>query len=447
MEKSREHWRYRIWFIAAAVGSAVGLGNVWKFPYITGENGGSAFILVYLFFIVVVGLSGVIGELALGRAAQLNPVGTYYQLSDRKGFWYLAGILGVITGFVILSYYSVVAGWAIAYIFKSVKDFYDFSEAAGATQVFTDFKTNPLAPLVFHGIFMFLCASIVVSGVQSGLEKWNKILMPSLLIILLVLLLRSLTLPGAGRGVEFLFQPDFSKISFKAVLIALGHACFTLSLGMGAMITYGSYLNSRENIVSAGIVIAACDTVIALLAGLVIFPAVFATGGEPGVGPSLIFEILPVVFYHMPLGIFFGCCFFIFLFIAALTSGISILEVVAAYFIDEKGWSRRKSVILMTGIIFLLGIPSSLSFGILENLKLFNLNFFDLMDHFAANYGLPLGIVLMSIFINWHWGVRNFIKELNVRSPKKILVVGLKVLFGFLLPGLVLVVIICQLFS
>ncbi|MBU1035377.1 sodium-dependent transporter, partial [bacterium] len=391
--KGRGNWGSQFGFIAAAAGSAVGLGNIWKFPYMTGRYGGAAFVLVYLLFVLLICIPIMNSELLVGRKSQKNAVGAFKVLAPGSP-WFIVGVMGILAGFIILSYYSVIAGWAVAFIFKS-----GAYMAAGAdhANIFVGSITSSVAPLIWHAIFMFMCIGIVAAGIEKGIEKYSKILMPLLVLIMLVLIIRSVTLSGAGAGLSFYLKPDFSKLTAEGVLAALGQAFFSLSLGMGCMITYGSYLKKDQDIPANSYWIAGTDTGIALLAGLAIFPAVFAFGLEPGAGPGLTFITVPAVFAAMgPVGHFFGILFFFLLTIAALTSAISLLEVVSAYFIDESKWDRKKAVWIMGIIIFLLGIPSSLGLGIWSGVKILGgRDILDSLDFIASNILLPLGGFLL----------------------------------------------------
>ncbi len=420
--KGRGNWGTQFGFIAAAAGSAVGLGNIWKFPYITGLYGGAAFVLVYLLFVILVCIPIMNSELLVGRKSGKNALGAFKELAP-KSSWWIVGLMGIIAGFVILSYYSVIAGWATAYIFKS-----GAYMAAGAdpADVFVSFITSPVTPIIWHAIFMLICIGIVMAGIEKGIEKYSKILMPALVIILLVLIVRSLTLPGAGAGLSFYLKPDFGKLSAEGILAALGQAFFSLSLGMGCMITYGSYLKKDQDIPANSYWIAGTDTAIALLAGFAIFPAVFAFGLEPGAGPGLTFITVPAVFASMgAIGHFFGILFFILLTVAAITSAISLLEVVCAYFIDEKKWNRKKAAWIMGIIIFLLGIPSSLGQGVWSGYKFIGgRDFLDSLDFIASNILLPLGGFLLCIFIGWYWGTDKAVEEGNISAKGAITLGG-----------------------
>jgi NSS family neurotransmitter:Na+ symporter len=436
--KARGNWSSQFGFIAAAAGSAVGLGNIWKFPYITGLYGGAAFVLVYLLFVILVCIPIMNSELLVGRKSGKNALGAFKELAP-KSSWWIVGLMGIIAGFVILSYYSVIAGWATAYIFKS-----GAYMAAGAdpADVFVSFITSPVTPIIWHAIFMLICIGIVMAGIEKGIEKYSKILMPALVIILLILIVRSLTLPGAAEGLSFYLKPDFSKLSAEGILAALGQAFFSLSLGMGCMITYGSYLKKDQNIPVNSYWIAGADTGIALLAGLAIFPAVFAFGLEPGAGPGLTFITVPAVFASMgAIGHFFGILFFILLTVAAITSAISLLEVVCAYFIDEKKWNRKKAAWIMGIIIFLLGIPSSLGQGVWSDYKFIGgRDFLDSLDFIASNILLPLGGFLLCIFIGWYWGTDKAVEEGNISAKGITLGGGYRFLIKYVAPIAIFVV-------
>ena len=414
----RGFWSSRLGFILAASGSAVGLGNVWKFPYIVGENGGGAFVLIYLVCIFVIGTPIMLAEFTLGRKTHLNTVGVFDQLRPNSP-WIGIGYMGVLGGFLILSFYGVVGGWTYAYVVKSITgSVLAFPSPKEAGAFFGSFIGNTGEVLFYHALFMGTCIAIVLRGVHGGIEKACDILMPALVVILLLLMLRALTLDGAMEGVAFYLTPDFSKISGNVVLIALGQAFFSLSLGMGAMITYGSYLSEKENLTSCTLYVVMFDTLIALMVGMVIFPAVFAMGFEPTEGPGLVFSVLPTVFASMPRGHGVAVIFFILLAIAAITSGISLLEGGVAYFIDQRGWGRKRAVLIVGLTIFALGIPSGLSFGVLADVKLLDMTFFDHIDNIASNYLLPLGGMLTAIFVGWVWGTKNAHIEIEKHENK-----------------------------
>lgn len=406
---NRDLFSSKFGVVAAAAGSAVGLGNIWKFPYIAGIYGGAAFLFVYLGFILAIGLPVMLSEIIIGRSSKRNAFGAFKVLAPGTPWRYI-GILGVSAAFLILSFYGVVAGWSVHYIILSLQDGFSSKSPAEITSLFSDFTQSPIKPVLYQLIFMVLTMAIVVIGIKKGIEKYTKILMPVLVLILLVLCVRSVSLEGAKAGLEFLFKPDFSKLTGDGILSALGHAFFTLSLGMGTLITYGSYINNENNLVRTVINVTVADTVIAIMAGIAIFPAVFAFDIAPSEGPGLIFVTLPNVFHQMPGGFIFAILFFILLTVAALTSSISILEVVVAYFIEEFKLGRRVSTILATLLISILGILCSLSMGVLEPYKLFGLNVFDLMDWISANLLLPIGGLFIAIFIGWIYG-RKKVKE------------------------------------
>ena len=419
--KNREHWGSKLGFILAASGSAVGIGNIWKFPHMAGQNGGAAFTLVYLLCILVVGLSIVISEFVIGRKTQLSPVGAFETLAPKTA-WKWVGFLGVASAFVILSFYGVVGGWILKYIIVSITGGFNVltgnPEAAG--NVFNNFITGTWSPVLYQVIFMAVCIWVIVHGVKGGIEKWSKVMMPLIIILLAVLAVRGITLKGGLEGISFLFNPRFEDLTSSAIVLALGHAFFTLSLGMGTMVTYGSYLDREQNLLNSALWVIALDTAIAMLAGVAIFTTVFALGANPAEGPGLIFVVLPSVFPQLAAGTLWGSLFFILLFMAALTSAISILEVVTAYFIDQKGWSRAKATIQFGVVITLVGVFCSFSLGGFINLTAFmDITFFDFMDYLSSKYMLPIGGMLTALFVLFHWGVPNFIDELYMGIPRK----------------------------
>jgi NSS family neurotransmitter:Na+ symporter len=400
----RAHWASRLGFIMAAAGSAVGLGNIWKFPYITGENGGGAFVLVYLVCVSVVGLPIMMAELMIGRHTQRDAIGAFVSLEHRRSPWLAAGWVSIAAAFVILSFYSVVAGWTLDYIVRAVRGSFTGLPAQAVENMFGGLMTHGAQQLFWHFIFILLCLGIVIGGVQKGIERWSKILMPVLFVLLGLLFLNGMLSKGAWQGIVFMFRPDFHKLTAGSVLTALGHAFFTLSLGMAAMVTYGSYLSREEDLFGASLRVVFLDTLIALLAGLAIFPIVFSVGMKPSAGPGLVFKTIPVVFSKIPGGYFLAILFFLLLAFAALTSAISLLEAQVAYLIDEKGWGRKSATGFMTGLAFIAGIPSALSFNSLSHWKLIgNRTFFDSADMLASNYLLPISGLLISVYVGWFW--------------------------------------------
>lgn len=412
LKGDREHWASRVGFILAAAGSAVGLGNIWRFPYMTGEHGGAAFIVIYLLAVFLLGYPLMVNETILGRASQRNPVGAFKVLASGTPWW-LVGALGVFTGFIILSYYLVVAGWSVAYIYKVVIAIN--TPGIDNEQVFKNHITSLWQPIIWSAFFMLLTIGIIASGVVKGIQRWSLILMPVLFFILLILIARSVTLPGASEGLLYYLKPDFSEVSGRTFLGAISQAFFSLSLGMGVFITYGSYLKGHDDIPGSAAWIIGLDTLVALMAGFIIFPAVFALGFEPGAGPGLVFITLPAVFAQMPLGMFFGVLFFILLAIAGLTSSISLLEVVTAWLIDEKGWTRGKASVLMGIVIFVVGIPAALGYSIWNGFSFPGLgtDILDTYDWFANSVFLPAGGLLAAIFTGYVWGTKRAAEEAN----------------------------------
>ena len=418
----REKWGSNIGFILAAAGSAIGLGNLWKFPYMTYTNDGGAFVLTYLMAILAIGVPIMIAEIIIGRRTQLSPVGAMRSLGGRKWSW--LGWLGVTTGFIILSYYSVVAGWTLEYVVKSISGAFIDQSTDQVTQQFVDFVSDPFRQVFWHAVFMGVTMLVVIGGVKAGIERSARILMPILFIIILVLVAVSLSTEGAGRAIKFLFRPNFSELSGAGFLEALGHAFFSLSLGMGAMITYGSYMNKKESIPNAALIVSLLDTVIAILACLIIFPIIMTFDLVPTKSAGILFTTLPVVFMQLPGGTYFSILFFTLVAFAALTSAISLLEVVASYFIDEMKWSRKKSTLITGGAIFVFGTFSALSNGAVGWLSNFNFwgrpataGFFNTFDYLASNYLLPIGGLFIAIFTGWV--LSKSLKEDELSSDKK----------------------------
>ena len=395
----REHWGSRVGFILAAAGSAVGLGNIWKFPYLAGQHGGAAFLITYLALAFTIGISVMLCEFIIGRAARKDPIGAFAKL--KGGLWPIVGFMGIAAAFVILSFYSVVGGWTLAYILKMMTGVLVNGTSQELGKVFSNFIENPVRPIIFHAAFMTLTIAVVIGGIGRGIERWCKILLPALFVIILILLGRSLTLPGAMKGIEYFLQPDFSKMNAAAFNAALSQAFFSLSIGMGAMITYGSYLDRTMNLPTSTIWTTSLDTSIAFLAGLVILPAVFAFGFDPNAGPGLTFITLPAVFANMPGGVVFAPLFFVLLAIAALTSAVSLLEVVVTYLVDEKGVSRRTAAWGSGAVMFLIGIPASLSLGVWKDYTILGKGIFDFLDYLSSNLLLPLGGIFIALFVGW----------------------------------------------
>lgn len=416
----REQWGSKFGFVMAAAGSAVGLGNIWRFPYLTGENGGAAFVLVYIVCVVLVAMPMLINEIALGRLTGKNPVGAMQKLAGKGGLskmWIaLVGILPLIVTFVVLSYYSTIAGWTVGYIFTSL-----FSIKTS----FSEFIANPNYVIPLGAFVILVTASIVLGGVAGGIEKATKILMPMLFVLLIVVIFRSVTLPGASKGLEYYLIPNFSKINARVVLAALSQAFFSLGVGWGMMITYGSYMPKNQNIISSSLWVGAMDTSIALLAGFMVFPAVFSFNQKPDEGVTLIFTVLANIFQQMPLGNIAGALFFLLLFFAAITSTISMLEAPSAYFMDQKKWSRKKAAWTVAIAAFLLGIPSALSTGAVEGLSVVQVNFLGViktgvMDIFDYGFGsLMMMLVVLStcIFTGWFMNTNDLVAEIEQGLP------------------------------
>ncbi|MGL4943567.1 MAG: sodium-dependent transporter [Thermoguttaceae bacterium] len=483
--EQREHWSGSLGFILAAAGSAIGLGNIWMFPYVAGTNGGGAFVLVYLMCVLLIGMPIMLCEIVIGRATQQSPVGAFQQLHvhGRRASnfvaillavvavmlvmfqcyavavlvgiasvlsfifgWGIVGIIGVVSGTVILSFYGVVGGWTIAYIAQAIAGKLSFTTPDEAKTIFDSVTLNVYTAVGCQLLFMTLCAAAIIGGIRRGIERWSKILMPILFVLIIVLILRSLTLPGAAEGVKFFLSPDISKLTMGAVLQAMGTAFFSLSLGMGVMVTYGSYLDRNRNIVSSVMAIVGLDTLIALMAGLAIFPAVFSMGFAPDGGTGLAFQILPAAFNAIfgGNGWLWSGLFFCVLFIAALTSGISILEVVASFFIDQLKWKRPLAVVVATTICSAIGVVCAVSVANWDNIpavydslrfafgEKLPASFFAMCDELSRLWLLPLGGVTISIFTGWIWGVHHAIAEMRRGMPERFIDTNI----GIVLAGL-----------
>ena len=412
-------WSSRFAFILAATGSAVGLGNIWKFPYITGENGGGAFVMVYLLCVAALGVPIMIAEIMLGRRGRKSPINTMQDLATEAGVaprWQYLGWMGMIAGFLILAYYSVIAGWAMAYIVKAFFGSFMNSSAEEIQRLFENLMASPIQQVFWHTAFLFITMQFVMRGVQGGLEKAVRFLMPSLFVILIFLVGYAMTSGGYEQAMTFLFNPDFSKIDADAILTAMGHAFFTLSLGMGAIMVYGSYLPGHVSIAKTTFFIAGADTVVALLAGIAIFPLVFANNLEATAGPGLIFQTLPLAFGHMGGGWLFGLLFFVLLFFAALSSSISLIEPAVAWLVENKDVERHQACVWSGAACWVLGVGVVFSFNIWSDLKLFDKNLFQLLDYLTANLMLPLGGMAIAIFAGWMMKTADAEQELDIPS-------------------------------
>lgn len=415
---NRDSFGSKFGVIAATAGSAIGLGNIWRFPYVAGENGGAAFLIIYVGFIVAIGIPVMLSEFTIGRSAQQNAFGSFKKLAPNRP-WYLIGLMGVVAAFMILAFYTTVAGWTLEYIYQSIVNGFNGKSSDELNTMFSSFTSGTLRPLIWFFVFMALTAFIIMAGVQKGIEKSTKILMPVLLILLVALVIRSVTLPGAEKGIAFLFKPDFSKITPSTILEALGQAFFSLSIGMGTLITYGSYIQKKDNLGSTAFSVAFADTFIAILAGLAIFPAVFAFNINPSEGAGLVYITLPNIFQQMPGGYFFSLMFFLLLGVAALTSTISVLEVIVAFFVEELKLKRKSATILATSSVSVLGIMCVLSTSAMADFKIFGLTVFDLLDFTSANILLPLGGLFIVLFVAWYLGKNEAKKELSNNGELK----------------------------
>lgn len=403
--KPREGFTTTLGVLAATLGSAVGLGNIWKFPSLTGQNGGAAFVLVYIVCVALIGLPVMLSEFIIGRRAQCNNVGCFHKLepNPRKP-WYLAGVIGVLAAFLIMFFYTDVAGWVYSYAFRALTGGFLNVGVKQTGDIFAAWTGSVVGPLVWQWIVLIVISAVIIAGVTKGIERMTKTLLPILFVLLLICDVRALTLPGAMAGVNYLFHPDFTKITGAVVLAALGLAFFKLSVGMGTMTTYGSYIGKNESLPGTAVRVAFADTVVSILAGLAIFPAVFAFGFKPDAGPSLLFITIPAVFKTMPFGEVFLTMFFVLAGIAATGAMISLLEVPVAYLTEEWHWSRLWATVASAGLMGVIGSLATLSTSVLSKTLVFGKTFFDLFDFLSSNIALPVGGIVICIFVGWKLG-------------------------------------------
>ena len=423
----RGNWGSKLAFIFAASGSAIGLGSIWRFPLYTGRNGGAVFVFTYILAVFFIGFTVMLVELTIGRHAQKNPVGAFEHIKPGSA-WKAVGYMGVLSGVVILSYYSVIAGWATGYFFKTaVGAFPSQVTWEESATLFSDFVANPVAVLICLVTTIAVTSFVISKGVKGGIERWSKILMPVLFILIIIMAVRAVLLPEARNGLLFYLKPDFSDFSPRVVFYAVGQAFFSLSLGMGTMMTYGSYLDRKDNLVSSAGWVCFSTTLVAILAGIIIFPTLFDTlhltpetfTQQFEVDTGLMFQVFPIIISQMPGGYIFGVMFFTLLLIAALTSTISMLEVPTAYFVDERGWSRKKAAYGLGAMALLLGIPSALSQGGVRFLTEFN--FLGKLDLVFGNILLAVGGLLMCLFVAYAWKFKNALAEISIGNKRFLL--------------------------
>lgn len=398
--KERALFATKIGVIAATVGSAVGLGNFWRFPYEAGTHGGGAFLLVYLGCVLLIGIPVMCAEFIIGRGTHKNISGALKQLLPGTKY-YRFSFIGITASILILSFYSVVAGWTMEYALQAMLGNLSASDSAAYSERFNQFCSSNWRPLMWTLIFLFVNAMIILRGVQKGIERISNILLPLLFLMLVAFAVNSLTLPGAADGLRFLFSPDFSQITPSVILGAMGQAFFSLSLGLSCLLVYSSYFSDSTKLVRSASIIAVLDTVVAVMSGVVIFPAVFSFGAEPSQGPKLVFEVLPSIFAMMPGGYLWAVLLFVLLFFASITSSISMSEISIAYFTEEFSMSRTRATCTLTVIAVVLGACCALSFGMLSDFKIAGMTVFDLFDFVSSNVLLPIGGFIFSIYVGW----------------------------------------------
>ncbi|HLS59993.1 MAG TPA: sodium-dependent transporter [Virgibacillus sp.] len=418
MEQNREQWTSKLGFILSAAGSAIGLGAIWKFPYMTGMSGGGAFFLIFLFFTIFIGFPILLAEFIIGRGSQKDAISAYSFFAPGTQ-WHIIGIIGMITSFILLSFYSAIGGWILFYMVKTMSGALSGLSDSEYGAVFDLYIADPKIAVISQLIFMLITIVIVSKGIQKGIEKASKIMMPALFIAFIILIIRSLTLDHAMEGVAFFLYPDFSNLTSRTVLFALGQSFFSISVGVSVMVTYSSYLSKKEDITKSAFTIVTMNIIISLLAGLAIFPAVFSFGFEPTEGPGLLFVVLPAVFNKMPFGAFFLLIFLLLFLFATLTSAFSMLEIIVAS-MTKKDQSKRKKVTWITGVlIFLVGVPSALSFGVLSEFTIFGQTIFDFFDYIVSNILMPLGALAIAIFTFTRIPKETLFREISMGSTKR----------------------------
>ncbi|BAQ11394.1 sodium-dependent transporter [Bacillus sp. OxB-1] len=393
-----DQWTSKLGFILAAAGSAIGLGAIWKFPYVAGTSGGGAFLLIFLLFTLLLGLPLLIGEFIIGRSTQKDAIESYKEIAPGSS-WHFIGRLGMVTCFILLSFYSVVGGWVLIYIVKAATGSLNGLTQSDYNNLFGEVVSDPFISVGAQLVFMAMTTFVIAKGVTSGIEKASKYMMPALFILFIILAIRSFTLDGASAGLSFFLKPDFGNVTSETILFALGQSFFALSIGVSVMVTYSSYLSKKESLPQSAVSIVLMNLLVAVLAGLVIFPAVFAFGLEPDAGPTLLFNVLPTIFGQLPFGVLFFLAFLILFLFAALTSAFSMLEIIVAVLAKGDEAKRKKYAWLIGLAIFVVGIPSALSFGLLSDISIFGTSIFDAFDFLVSNMLMPLGALLIAIFI------------------------------------------------
>lgn len=396
----RAQFATRMGVIAATVGSAVGLGNIWRFPYEAGEHGGGAFLVLYIVCVMLLGIPVMIAEFVIGRSTHRNALSALQMLKPGSKFHWVSYV-GIMASLMILSFYSVVAGWIVEYLFQSISGGLSGHTAQEYSEMFGAFTANPYRSVLWTMLFLLINFLVLRRGIEKGIERLSNIMMPILFLILIVFCVNSVLLPNSSAGLSFLFNPDFSKLTPKVVLGALGQAFFSLSLGLTCLLTYASYFSDKTPIVRSATIVAVLDTVVAILSGIIIFPAVFSFGLEPAAGPKLVFEILPGIFQQMPGGYFWAVAFFLLLFFASITSTISMSEISIAYFVEVRKMSRNNATLANTLIALVFGMLCALSFGVLSDFRLFGMTLFELFDYVSSNVLLPIGGVMLAVFVGW----------------------------------------------